>query len=127
MARITAPAPQQLVVAGSFNLLAKVVVADDQPIDIENVTFFLDGIALSRDETQAEFTAPEQQALDDIYDEFEQKYDAYNYKMMEWESIGHYRTAYEIATRLNKGVTTIRDLMRGRNKAVGEYIKIEKI
>lgn len=77
--RITSPADNQSIVAGTFTLAVGIVQADDRPLPNSSVEFYANNIKLSsylRGNVSGLGGSPEarEQAFNSIYDEFEKKY-----------------------------------------------------
>ncbi|WP_198590469.1 Ig-like domain-containing protein, partial [Shewanella sp. 10N.286.52.B9] len=75
--RISQPAQDQYIAAGSFNLKARVIMTDDMPLDKSKVKIAIDGIELAavpKEDLSSELTEIDLQLLEEIYDDFEHNY-----------------------------------------------------
>ena len=75
--RITAPAENQQIVAGTFRIKVGVVATDDRALSMNTLQLFANGVKLERIKADVEAaggTAVIEQAFDEIYDSLEKKY-----------------------------------------------------
>src|SRR5690606_8348502 len=76
--RITAPADQQYIVAGTFQIQVGVVATDDRQLEWEKLELYANGVSLgtrvSKPSGIAGGDGVLQQAFNEIYDAYEDKY-----------------------------------------------------